>query len=94
MYEERRGALALRLFFALPTTLRRPFASPPDDLVPPALLTLSARAPVPVPSPRPCSSPEAADGVEPARCIDTASTYLPNHTCTDVAIRECGTVSS
>ncbi|KAJ7874563.1 hypothetical protein B0H14DRAFT_3437729 [Mycena olivaceomarginata] len=58
--------------------------APPDDLVPSALLTLSARAPVPVPSPR----PSPADGVEPARGMDTASTDLPTHTNTDVAIRE------
>ncbi|KAJ7801255.1 hypothetical protein B0H14DRAFT_3783878 [Mycena olivaceomarginata] len=89
MYEETGRVAIATLFRALPTTSRLPFASPPDDLArpaPSALLTLSARAPVPVPSPRPRSS--TADGVEPARSIVTASTDLPTHTSTDVAIRE------
>jgi hypothetical protein len=44
--------------------------------------------------PRPPPRPSAADGVERARSIDTASTDLPTHTSTDVAIRECGTFTS
>ncbi|KAJ7721230.1 hypothetical protein B0H14DRAFT_3900627 [Mycena olivaceomarginata] len=63
------------------STITPPFREPSRRPCPPAPLTLSARAPVPVPSPRPRPSP--ADGVEPARSIDTASTSLPTHTSTD-----------